>query len=327
MKKALVTFLLLLGVLQSVTVLAQDANKENWDFGVGVGFDFAQLLLINPRVGAGDNRIGLGGTSSAFANYKKGRAKWENGANWQFSVQRIGPKSNPFQKSADLLRLNSSFAFLLTDSSKFSYAVDAQFISQGTPSFTGNLLKDTTEARVGAISHFLAPATFQFSPGISWRPEKHLNILVSPLSTKMIIVADDRLANIPNAGGTAGVLGNPWRADGDFDRVDMQLGGTLLITYANKFWKERIGITSRLQMFSNYLRDPQRVDVDWFNALDFMLVKGLSINVALNLLYDYDIPTIIDANDDGVYNLANGDVTGHKPFITQSLAIKYNILF
>lgn len=73
MKKILYC-LLLLGCTPLVLLSQEDtlsAKAPNWTTGVSLGLDFSQLLQINPRQGAGQNRIGAGTAISAFAKYKK----------------------------------------------------------------------------------------------------------------------------------------------------------------------------------------------------------------------------------------------------------------
>lgn len=323
MKKVLLTLSMFLTV--AVAVLpAQEEKKEGWKYGVGIGADFSQLLFVNPRIGSGDNRIGFGGSFNVFANYQKGRLAWKNGANWLFGIQRVGSKSNPFQKNTDQLRVGSSFAYALQDSSKFAYAADALFLTQVTPTYTGNLLKDTTSSRFGSISHFLAPATFTFTPGIEYRPEKHLTVLLSPVAVKAIIVADDRLASIPSTPNGPGIHGNPWNSALDYQNTDFQLGGSLVVKYENKFFKDRLGVNSRLSFYTNYLRNPQNIDIEWLNSFDLIIFKGLSLNLTINVLYDDDIPVQVDRNDDGI--IAPGEL-GKRPFLTEALQVKYSVLF
>ena len=47
--------------------------KEGWTKIGGIGADFSLLNLINPRSGAGDNRIGFGGLLNYSANCKPKR--------------------------------------------------------------------------------------------------------------------------------------------------------------------------------------------------------------------------------------------------------------
>ena len=68
----------------------QKKAPTDWQTGAGIGLDFSQLLQINPRQGAGQNRIGAGTALTVFAKRKKGRTALDNTASWQFGVQRLG---------------------------------------------------------------------------------------------------------------------------------------------------------------------------------------------------------------------------------------------
>ena len=51
---------------------------DGWTKVGGIGLDFSLLNLINPRVGAGDNRVGFGGLLNYTANLKQGKVLWDN---------------------------------------------------------------------------------------------------------------------------------------------------------------------------------------------------------------------------------------------------------
>ena len=111
-----------------------------------------------------------------------------------------------------------------------------------------------------------------------------------------------------------------------------QLGATLKATYKNKFLKDkdgkaRIGFSSSLTLFSDYLRNPQFIDVEWITTTDFFIFKGLSISLGTNLFYDHDI--LVQINEDGDANTGpNGlESTGRRVSFTETLLIKYNFLF
>lgn len=323
---------------------AQDAEKT-WKFKSSIGADFAALLQINPKVGAGDDRIGFGGNAQFQAAYAKGRAEWINSAGLLMTVQKIGDLGDfnlPFQKASDAWFLRSNFAYALKEGSKFSYWAGAELSSQIAPTYTGNLLNDTTgylnwRPKQGSIAEIFAPATFTFAPGLQWNPMPNLKVRVSPASLKMNIVANDRIANVANKDSTAGLFGNPWRADGDFDNVAYQLGGFVNVNYNQGFIKfktkddkdaHRIVYTSNLNLYSNYLKDPQYVDVDWQNTLDFFIVKGLSIRLLGNLWYDHDFDVITQkAQVATTTTPAVDQVVGKGVSFTTQLLLNYTLNF
>lgn len=46
-------------------------SSKSWTCNAGIGLDLGQLLNINPYVGSGSNRLGIGGALNYKANYKK----------------------------------------------------------------------------------------------------------------------------------------------------------------------------------------------------------------------------------------------------------------
>ena len=332
----------------------KDSLPKAWQIGAGLGLDFSQLLLINPRIGAGENRLGIGGNSSAYARYRKQRWAWNNEARLQFGIQRLGRGNQPFQKNLDEFRVNSAIFYAINRNKPIAYALDALFITQITPTYQGNLLSPPAGMPSQAIARWLAPASFNLSPGLAYKPRKNLSVLLAPASLKIVLVADDAIARQASANGNASLHGNPlgrfpnaeafrrvWRRQpqgqiGDsiyYARSDVQFGATLRLNYSNKFFpnldkkNHRLAFTTALTLYSNYLRDPQNIDVDWTTTTDFHLVKGLAISLNTNLFYDHDVLVQLDRDRDLSTGVNGYESTGRRVSLTQTLLIKYNLLF
>lgn len=299
------------------------ATPKNWTTGGGAGFDFAQLALINPRVGAGSNRIGFGGLINLFANYKKEKFTWDNSGSLQLAAQRIGGRNSPFEKNLDILRLTSRPSFRLGEG-KFFGAVEADAITLLLPTYKGNLLKPEDENE-NAISRFLSPLQVTISPGLEYKVNDHLSFLYSPASLKWIYVGNDSIASLNVHGNELG--------ENDF----LQMGSNLIARYNNIFLNERLSWTSALNLYSNYLQKPENIDVFWTNDLGLTIVKNLSINLVTQLFYDDDVNVQTDLDDDGIIGEAAPDVDlppGEQrseliPAVSfmQGLFVKYNLIF
>lgn len=342
------------GIFKAPPKPPKDSIK-GWAIGGGLGLDFGQLILINPRPGVGENRIGIGGNSSFYARYLKGRWLWLNQARMQLAVQRLGRGNKPFQKNLDELRVTSSAYYALTDkeNSPFSYAIDLLFVSQLTPTYIGNLLsvRDTLGDQY-PIARFFAPATLNFAPGLAYKPKENFAILVAPASIKMIMVGDDSIARRTAAGGGGSLHGNPYgrfASEEAFRRewtvrpkrindstfyanTAFQFGATLKVSYSKQFfknWEDKplLGIQSALLLYSNYLRDPQNIDVDWTTTIDLSLIRGLTLSLNINLFYDHDVFVLLDRDNDINTGVNGYESTGRRVSFTQSLILKYNVLF
>lgn len=321
---------------------------DGWRLGAGLGLDMSQLLQINPKVGAGQNRLGLGGAVNYFAKYKKKRLAWDNTAGWQFGIQRLGSgfiargtrDKVPFQKAIDEFRINSKVGFKAADTSNFFYAANLSMLSQltktfeGPTSYPGFYLTDITNIDPNYTgnplqSRFFSPATITLSMGIDYNPTDNLSVYYSPLGGKFIIVADDLIAS-------KGVHGNSVRGtavDGrytDFDNTDAQLGSLLRMNYSISFLKEKMNLTSALILFSNYVREPQNIDVDWTNEFNLKIFKNIQLALLVNVFYDHDVKVQITDYDfpSGIRKDAEGNpVTGRRVSLTQQLLIKYATTF
>lgn len=318
----------------------EEKEEDGWSGGMGLGLDFFQLLQINPKVGAGEDRIQFGGLSTGFINYKKGLLDWENTGTFLFGVQRLGSGttsidgnviSKPYQKTIDELRLVSLLTYKLSEESKWSYSTNLIAFSQLLPTYRGNFLKDVTESGEGPISKFLSPAQISFAPGIRYEPNNVFSLSFSPASVKGIIVGDEEIASIPgNEEAMVGLHGTEWRGPDDFDQILFQFGSSLRAEYKNKYLNEKLLARSELILFSNYLNEAKNVDLDWRNEIAYEIVKGLKLTVIVNLFYDHDI--LLQKSDrdqpDGIERDEMGNpILGRGLNVIQTVALQYNYVF
>ncbi|NJC25969.1 DUF3078 domain-containing protein [Neolewinella antarctica] len=315
----------------------KDEPVQGWEIGAGIGLDFAQLLQINPRQGAGQNRLGFGSATNSFFNFNRARINWETNALWQFGLQRLGSgviaqganDKIPFQKEIDDLRINSKYGVAIKEDSKFFYTGNLLFQTQALPTYQydndtypGNFVSDWRGRGVAPISKLFAPATINVALGVDYKPNKRLSIFYSPLGGKFIVVANDSIA----ARGVHGneVSGEP--VNGfypEFDNIDAQLGSQVLIKFAAPFQKDKGAFNSTLGLYSNYLDSPQNVDVDWNNSLSYTLIKNLKLTALLSVFYDDDLNVQVTN-----YDFPNGvNGLGKRVSLTQQLLLSYVATF
>ncbi|MFZ4543714.1 MAG: DUF3078 domain-containing protein [Saprospiraceae bacterium] len=346
MKKHLLFFTLTLCTV--LTASAQDTVKTNvakspWKRTIGLGLDAGQLSLINPRVGAGESRINLGGAANAIFNYKKGRYSWENSAAALFAVQKLGsgiaplPGSNtnysrPFQKSTDEFRVNSKFGFSLKEAGKVYIALDAALLTQLTPTFGlkdgNNYLTDIRKLGINDVkAKFFSPAIASVAVGIDYKPMPKLSFFYSPLTLRAVIVQNDNISSRP---ASTGSLTNAFGVD-IAKNANYNLGSSLRGMYSDKFFKDKLIFTSNLGLFGAYAKD-KGIKVDWANQLSWQLFKGLQLGFNVNLLYDKEI--LVQVSDKNGVNGVKVDpltlkpvLVNSKPSIIQQLLLKYATTF
>ncbi len=311
----------------------KDIKEDGWLSGGGFGVDLGQLLQINPKVGGGENRLGIGGAISYFAKYKKGLLRFDNIGSLNLSVIKLGTGilastasiakvKQPFQKSVDELRLNSRLGYKASANSKFAYAVDFGFLSQFTPTYRGTDNKNyirqfnTGTINTSIVSKFFSPAYITLAPGIDYNPQENLSFFLAPFGYKSVIVADKDIARL-------NIHGNKWNSPEDFKLSDNQVGGLLKCIYTGKYAKDKISHNSTLTLFSNYLHNPQNVDLDWINQFGFNIYKGFEISLWSDIFYDDDVK--VQVTDYTQVGGVRG--TGNRLSFVEQLLIKYNIIF
>lgn len=319
--KALSTVILFLFCTHFAIAQTEEPKPEvklGWTFGGGFGLDLAGTFLKNPRLGAGDNRIGVGGLVNLFANNKQGKYFWDNNGALQLAVQRIGAKTkddgstNPFQKNLDILRIGSRFGYSIVGDKLFA-AIDGTAETQLLPTYVGNVISDVDS---NLLSEFLAPARFAIAPGIDYKPTKNLSFFVSPASFNLIYVGNDDLAALAGQ-----PLGNEAGKNNRF-----QLGYSLKAQYTNKYLKDRVAVTSKLGWFADY-RQSLNGNVLWQNAIDVQIFKGLALGLFGDMFYDHFTLVQIEKVPAGTAPDAILPFLGLKPAYTGGFLLKYNAIF
>ena len=326
-----------------------DLNKldEGWSVGSGFGLNLDQLLVINPRAGAGEDRIGFGGLGNVFATYKDGRFVWDNIGNLSLAFQRIGfsRQGQPFNKAIDDLFLATKPGYAITADEKWYAALEVAFQSQLLKTYENNFLKSypisTGTDSLGTelfrdanlISQFLSPAVLTISPGIDWKPNENFSLFVSPAAVRMLIVANDDLAQGFTLidGNYVSNLGNPVTVDAngnltDYKNIRLGVGASARANYKNTFLNDKIAFNSMLYVFYDYLgkkNSPVNHPVmDWTTATTFNIYKGLGLTLSTALNYDHNKPVT-------PYNRQTkmSEQSRRGFMFTESIAVTYSRVF
>ncbi|MBX7053302.1 MAG: DUF3078 domain-containing protein [Flavobacteriales bacterium] len=230
----------------------------------------------------GINSVGINGLFNPTANYRNGKTAWDNSLLIGYGMLRQGfDKSIPWIKTDDRLDLTSKFGRQINE--KLYYAALFNFNTQFSPGFApgANGLPD----RTAKISDLLAPARMLFSLGLDYKPNGDLSVFISPITYRAIIVNNQNLADAGAFGvekATYDTLGNKLT---DGANIRSEVGAYMRVNYSKKF-NDNVSLTSKLELFSNYLENPQNVDINFENVLATKLGKYLSLTVSAQWIYD-----------------------------------------
>lgn len=156
------------------------------------------------------------------------------------------------------------------------------------------------------ISKFAAPIYIGIGPGIDYKPNEFLSIFVSPATVQWVIISDTYLSE-----SDLGVFGN---APGE--KVRTQFGAALKLNFKKEIAKN-IALDTKVELFSDYLNNPQNIIVNWDMALDMKVNSIISAKITTGLIYDDNI-TIMDSNGNPL-----GPRTQFKEMFGAGLSVKF----
>ncbi|MBT9393308.1 DUF3078 domain-containing protein [Hymenobacter sp. NST-14] len=292
------------------TISAEVDTVRGWQRGGAGTLNFSQVSLRNWAPG-GQSSLSLLGTGNAYMHYRGPEHTLDLAGNLVYGVLKAG--KGRLRKNDDRLELNGRYARQFT--SVWSYAAQLNLKTQLTPT-------RAVDNPDSLLSRFFAPAYVLASLGMEYKPGPGFSLLLSPATGKFTVVGDQGLADA----GAFGVRGARRTADGRLlagtgQQLRSEIGAYLNARYRRPV-ATNITFTSRLELFSNYFHNPQNVDVNWENLIDFKVNKFLSASVTTLLVYDDDIPVPVDRNDDGV-----PDSSGRRIQFKETLGIGLNYKF
>ena len=201
-------------------------------------------------------------------NYKKDKWSWDNKVLAVYG--QTFQKETDWRKNDDRFAINSLLGYQAAE--KWLYTFFMNFNTQ----FANGYDYDGTE-RGDKISAPFAPAYLSFGPGIAYKESDNFKINFSPASARFIMVGVDTLRK---------------NFDVDPDKFSRNEFGAALDVYYKVGLMENINFENILKLYSNYLQDPQNVDVDYLANLNLQVNKFITVNAAVQLLYDDNVTLI-----------------------------------
>lgn len=274
MHKITLFTLLSVAFLLHNSVHAQQDTVRYWKLKSLYSLNGTQNSFVNWNAG-GRNNISMIASIGANALYTKRNMKWSSDLSIALGgIMYLDKKNgNTIQKTDDRLDLSSSYGVKF---SKYLYtSLNAGFKTQMADGF--NYPNDSVK-----VSTFMAPGYLNLAIGIDYIKSDKFSIFASPVAAKSTFVMDDSLS----AAGAFGVEKG--------SRYRQEYGAYFKMKYDRTLAKN-IEMKSKLELFSNYLNNPQNIDVNAELLLIFRVNSLFTASAQWNLIYDDDV-NIRDAN-------------------------------
>jgi hypothetical protein len=271
-----------------------DTIPKTWKKGGLYNLNFNQAALSNWSAGGDKSSLSLSTFLHAFAFYQKGKHSWDNTLDLAYGM--VSTTSLGMRKSDDRIDLVSKYGYDI--GKKWYISGLFNFRSQFAKGF--NYPNDTTKV---LTSNFLAPAYILLSPGMDYKPNDNFSFFISPATARWVIVNNDSLASIAAFGVDSG------------KHSRFEFGAFASVNFTQKIGANSL-YTTKLDLFSNYLHNPQNISLNWTNLLAVKISKLLSMSLMVNIIYDNDIKSV---QTDKVTGLSSSG--GPKPQIQEVMGI------
>ncbi len=285
-------------------------KPDYWTKSLMTNLNFVQSTFSNWAKG-GYNNYALSAYIDGNANWKKDHKYWNN--RLQLDYGFLYSEDKPImQKNKDRILLESTWGYNATKT--ISYTAKFTFLNQfssgwtyPTPAVSKDMeptKEDWKNARVLKSDHF-APAIATIGFGIDWVPGKWLTVNLAPVTGGITIVGTEKLRKnngmirekeysdtdtYPDQKDESGYF----TTGGYYNPHRIDFGAQLTFDSKIKINDNFEGST-HLILFSNYLKDPLNLRVNWDTRLMWKLNKFFSLNLTTNLIYD-DTVLIVDVD-------------------------------
>ena len=231
---------------------------------------FSQVHLSNWSAG-GQSNISLLTKFDHVWNYDHHRFGWDTEVHLAFGMLHR-PEDKVILKTDDRIEWTSKWGYRLTETGFMT--VMANFRSQFAPGYS---IVDGIPNRSVLRSNWMAPGYGVVAAGMDYKHESgNFTLFFAPFTYKGTWVLDDSLSQQ----GAFGVEPDtPFR---------YEVGG-----YIKMGWKieivENVSYSMRLDLFSNFLNNPQNIDLFTDQTLNLKVNPWLTTTISASLIYDDDV--------------------------------------
>jgi len=269
-------FIFSLSSMTTAQTTSDPVPKDSiWKFQGNFQFLINQAAFNNDWQGGGTSNYSANVVINYDINYQKGRYTWDTKFLGDYGINQTEDQEF-YRKTNDRLEVNSTVGRQIGQSKWFTSAF-LNFRTQFDKGYEFGEDADGNEIRT-LETQFMSPAFTQIGLGALWKESDDIRVNISPV-TGRIITANDRFTT------TEGYV------DGDFFGLDE--GETIRTEFGaslNAFVKfklmENITLDNILGLYSNYLEDPQNVDIDYTLNIVMNVNKYISANFTFQAIYD-----------------------------------------
>jgi hypothetical protein len=282
---------------QTVKGVDDTAFKTGWRKGGLASLSFTQVNNDNWVAAGGDKySLSMSGTLNLFATKKWDRHTWDNILDVNYGL--VNTTTLGVRKVNDLLNFVSKLGVEPNNWKNVSITLLGQFRSQLTNGYDYNYFNSGQKRR---NSGFFAPAYITIAPGFDWHPKPWLSVFGSPAALRWTIVSNGPYS-FAGPGGIFTYNGTQYQESAlatlygvDPAKENLAQFGAFITINANKEIVKNVTYIGKMDLYSNYLKNPKNVALFWTNQFLMKVNKWLSVTYEIDLLDDDNIRLATDA--------------------------------
>ena len=246
---------------------------SRWSKGAKFQVHASQNYISQNWYKGGESNMAMTMYAMGYFNYNNRRGlQWDNKVEWKLGLYGVSSDSLRWLRvNEDLLRLNSKLGYKAFKNFYYTAEWDVQ-----TSLF--NTYKSNTHVRASGP---FSPIRMSLSAGMDYKWKSMVSVFLSPLSYKLIYVADmrtkDGVSETENIAYQVGIT--------DGTRRSNQLGALIRTDFDYDF-NESIGMEVHFSFFGNYAGKIKGVEVGCEVIGNFKINRFLSAKVSLYPRYD-----------------------------------------
>ncbi|MEY3679201.1 MAG: hypothetical protein RI924_1342 [Bacteroidota bacterium] len=249
--------------------IAKKADTTQWTIKSGglLSVNVTQGTLSNWAAGGDKFSLAINSYFNFFRFYRKGNHTWDN--NLDINLGFVKTTSLGSRKNDDRVDFVS----------KSGHKIRNNLFASGLFNFRSQFFDGYTYGsnRTSTFSStILSPAYLFLSAGIDYRPEPRMSVFFSAITSRWTVVMNNYLSDKGAYGVEPG-------------KHSINAFGALASINYSKDLAQNVFYKGRIDLFSNYRRKPQNVDLFMTNNFTFKINKYLSANYNLDLIYDDDV--------------------------------------
>ena len=231
---------------------SEKKEEKKWKMGGNFSFLINQASFNDEWLGGGTSNYSGNILVSYDINYKNEKVTWDTKFLGDYGITKTDDQEFT-RKTNDRLELNSVAGYQMGES-KWSYSAMLNFRTQFANGYVFGEDEQGNEIRT-LQTEFMSPAFLQFGLGTMWKESDDLRVNISPATGRLIFASSQ-------------FTPTPGYLDGDFFGLDQ--GETLRTEFGasiNAYGKfelmKNVKMENILNLFSNYMEDPQNIDLDY----------------------------------------------------------------